>query len=123
MSTHKLSFSIKKRKWSSVIPDLHLWDFSKGLKQEFKTAMVNEPPVFEPLTFYCLFRCCYLIFLFYSFFILHHYSTVIFKNVFMEGQNVQTMTKLLKKRSVLVFPVCLSASVQITKVSVAYMYK
>ena len=27
--------------------------FSKGLKNEFKTAMVNEPSVFEPLKFYC----------------------------------------------------------------------
>ena len=49
-------FNIKKRK---------LWDFSKGLKNEFETAMVNEPSVFEPLKFYSitlyinliLFRC------------------------------------------------------------------
>ena len=27
--------------------------FSKGLKNEFETAMVNEPSVFEPLKFYC----------------------------------------------------------------------
>ena len=27
---------------------------SSGLKDEFKTAMVNEPPVFEPLKFYCI---------------------------------------------------------------------
>ena len=26
--------------------------FSKGLKNEFETAMVNEPSVFEPLKFY-----------------------------------------------------------------------
>ena len=26
--------------------------FSKGLNNEFETAMVNEPPVFEPLKFY-----------------------------------------------------------------------
>ena len=25
--------------------------FSKGLKNEFELAVVNEPPVFEPLTF------------------------------------------------------------------------
>ena len=25
---------------------------SKGLKNEFETAVVNEPPVFEPLKFY-----------------------------------------------------------------------
>ena len=29
---------------------------SKGLKNEFETAMVNEPSVFEPLKFYCI--CC-----------------------------------------------------------------
>ena len=27
--------------------------FTKGLKNEFETAMVNEPSVFEPLKFYC----------------------------------------------------------------------
>ena len=36
--------------------------FSKGLKNEFETAMVNEPLVFEPLKFYCICifkkRCC-----------------------------------------------------------------
>ena len=27
---------------------------SKGLKNEVETALVNEPPVFEPLKFYCI---------------------------------------------------------------------
>ena len=27
--------------------------FSKGLKNEFETAVVNEPSVFEPLKVYC----------------------------------------------------------------------
>ena len=27
---------------------------SKGLKNEFETAKVNEPSVFEPLKFYCI---------------------------------------------------------------------
>ena len=27
--------------------------FSKGLKNEFETAVVNEPSVFEPLKLYC----------------------------------------------------------------------
>ena len=27
---------------------------SKGLKNEFETAKVNEPSVFEPLRFYCI---------------------------------------------------------------------
>ena len=28
---------------------------SKGLKNEFETAVVNEPSVFEPLKFYCIY--------------------------------------------------------------------
>ena len=28
--------------------------FSKGLKKEFETAVVNVPSVFRPLKFYCL---------------------------------------------------------------------
>ena len=28
--------------------------FSKGLKNEFETEVVNEPSVFEPLKFYCI---------------------------------------------------------------------
>ena len=30
--------------------------FSKGLKQEFETAVVNEPSGFEPLKFYCIMK-------------------------------------------------------------------
>ena len=30
------------------------WICSKGLKNEFETAVVNEPSLFEPLTFYCI---------------------------------------------------------------------
>ena len=35
--------------------NLQIWDFSKGLNNEFETAMVNEPSVFEPLKFYCIY--------------------------------------------------------------------
>ena len=28
--------------------------FSNGLRNEFETAVVNEPSVFEPLKFYCI---------------------------------------------------------------------
>ena len=36
-------------------PNLQLLDFfSKELKDEFETVVVNEPSVFEPLKFYCL---------------------------------------------------------------------
>ena len=41
--------------------NLQLWDFfSKGLKNEFETAIVNEPSVFEPLksaVFICSCAC------------------------------------------------------------------
>ena len=30
--------------------------FSKGLENEFETAMVIEPPVFKPLKFYCILK-------------------------------------------------------------------
>ena len=30
--------------------------FSKGLKNEFETAVANEPSVFEPFKFYCIYR-------------------------------------------------------------------
>ena len=43
-----------KRKPPSIIPNLQLWDFfSKGFKNGFETAMVNEPSVFEPLEVFC----------------------------------------------------------------------
>ena len=39
---------------SIIIPNLQLWDFFKGLKNEFKTSMVKEPSVLEPLKVYCM---------------------------------------------------------------------
>ena len=30
--------------------------FPKGLRNEFETAVVNEPSVFEPLKFYCIYK-------------------------------------------------------------------
>ena len=37
--------------------------FSKGLKNEFETAVVNQPSVFEPLNFYCmyLYMCVFVV--------------------------------------------------------------
>ena len=34
--------------------------FSKGLKNEFETAVVNDPSVFEPAKFYCISDYWYL---------------------------------------------------------------
>ena len=31
--------------------------FSKGLKNEFETAVVNESSAFKPLKFYCSYHC------------------------------------------------------------------
>ena len=31
---------------------------SKGPENEFEAAVVNEPSVFEPLKFYCMYICC-----------------------------------------------------------------
>ena len=46
-------FNMKKKN-PKIIPNLQLWAvFSKGLKNEFETAVVNEPSVFELLKFYC----------------------------------------------------------------------
>ena len=50
MSTHNITFSIFKRKSALII---QLMEFCKGLKDEFETAVVNKPSVFEPLKFYC----------------------------------------------------------------------
>ena len=53
MNTHNIPLSIYKKengpKLSKICCD---GIFSKGLKNEFETAMVNEPSVFEPLKFY-----------------------------------------------------------------------
>ena len=54
MSTHNIPFPNIKRKSSYITPYLQLWDFSKALKNEFETAIVNEPSVFEPLKLYCI---------------------------------------------------------------------
>ena len=36
------------------IPNLQLWDFYRGIPERIRTAMVNEPSVFEPLKVYCI---------------------------------------------------------------------
>ena len=56
MRTQIYLFQYKKEKSPEIIPNLQLWGFSKGLKNEFETAVVNEPSVFEPLKFYCIFE-------------------------------------------------------------------
>ena len=53
MSTHNIPFSIHN-KFSLNYPESAVLDFSKRPKDEFETAAVNEPSVFEPLKFYCM---------------------------------------------------------------------
>ena len=51
---HKLS-RIAKSKITINYPESASMDFFyKGLKNEFETAVVNEPSVFEPLKVYCI---------------------------------------------------------------------
>ena len=55
MSTHNIPLSIYNMKITlNYSKSAAIWDFSNGLKSEFETAVVNEPPVFEPLKFYCI---------------------------------------------------------------------
>ena len=47
-------FNIKKKITFNYPKSAAMGFCSKGLKNEFETAMVNEPFVFEPLKFYCI---------------------------------------------------------------------
>ena len=53
MGTQNIPFPILKKKITLNYPKSAAMGASKGLKDEFETAMVNEPSVFEPLKFYC----------------------------------------------------------------------
>ena len=46
-------FNIKKENHPKLSQICSYGTFSKGLNNEFETAVVNEPSVFEPLKFYC----------------------------------------------------------------------
>ena len=57
MSTHNIPFQYEKKITLNYPKSAAMEFFSKGLEDEFETAMVNEPSVFEPLKVYCnLFR-------------------------------------------------------------------
>ena len=47
-------FNIKKENRTELSYNCSYGIFSNGLKNEFETAVVNEPTVFEPLKFYCI---------------------------------------------------------------------
>ena len=52
MSTHIIPFSTEKENQPKLSQICSYGIFSKGLENEFETAMVNEPSVFEPLKVY-----------------------------------------------------------------------
>ena len=55
MSTHTIPFfNMKKKKILNYSKSAAMVFYSKGLKNEFERAVVNEPSVFEPLKFYCI---------------------------------------------------------------------
>ena len=55
MSTHNIPFFIIKTENHPRLFQIGSYGiFSWGLKNEFETAVVNEPSVFEPLKFYCI---------------------------------------------------------------------
>ena len=47
-------FNMNKKNTRNYPKSAAMFFFPKGLKNEFKTAVVDEPPVFEPLKFYCI---------------------------------------------------------------------
>ena len=52
--TQHTIFNIKKKINPNYLKSAAMGFCSKGLKNEFETAGVNEPSVFEPLKFYCI---------------------------------------------------------------------
>ena len=54
MSTQNIRFSIKKENYPKLSQFCSYGIFSKGLKNELETAVVNEPSVLESLKFYCI---------------------------------------------------------------------
>ena len=55
MSTPNIPFfNMKKKKHPKLSQICSYGIFSKGLKNLFERAVVNEPSVFEPLKFYCI---------------------------------------------------------------------
>ena len=55
-STHNIPFfNIKKEIHPKLSQICNYGICSKGPKNEFEPAVVNEPSVFEPLKFYCIY--------------------------------------------------------------------
>ena len=54
-------FNIKKTITLNQPKAAVMGGFSNGLKNEFETAVVNEPLVFEPLKFYCIMKTVFTV--------------------------------------------------------------
>ena len=53
-NTQYTSFNMNKKNTLNYPKSAANGFFSKGLRNEFETAVVNEPSVFEPLKFNCI---------------------------------------------------------------------
>ena len=53
-NTQYTIFNMNKKNTLNYPKSAAMGFFPKGLKNEFETAVVNEPSVFEPLKFYCI---------------------------------------------------------------------
>ena len=51
---YTIFFNMKKKHILNYSKPAAVGFFSKGLKDEFETAVVTDPSVFEPLTLYCI---------------------------------------------------------------------
>ena len=73
MSTHNIPFFIMKTEKHPKSSQICCSGISsKGLKNEFETAAVDEPSVFEPLKFCCI-SCFLFILIIYMGFIFYIY--------------------------------------------------
>ena len=85
--THFTIFNMKIKS-PLIILNLQLWNFfSKGLKNDFETAVVIEPSVFEPLKIYCmLVNCLYFM---SSRVMIAYYGYLLFFSKFYDGLRAQ----------------------------------
>ena len=54
MSTHNIPIFHNKKENHSRLSQICSYGIFLGTQERFETAVVNEPPVFEPLQFYCI---------------------------------------------------------------------
>ena len=65
--TRYIIFNMKKKHTLNHPKSAAVGFFSKGLRNELETALVNKPSVFEPLKFYCITIHCYYSKLYWEF--------------------------------------------------------